>query len=104
VLSSDRFISSIDLSRLLIEIELECPPVACGAGQFLCATDRRCINESRRCDGIAGNKENNDVLLRDEHDLSQIVHRWRTNKTVLERVHRFAVRITFDVDPPVYRT
>lgn len=35
-------------------IELACPPISCGAGQFLCERDRRCINATRRCDGIAG--------------------------------------------------
>ncbi|CAF4383595.1 unnamed protein product, partial [Adineta steineri] len=33
--------------------ELNCPPISCGAGQFLCSRDRRCINATRRCDGIA---------------------------------------------------
>ncbi len=35
-------------------VELNCPPIACGLGQFLCSRDRRCINATRRCDGIAG--------------------------------------------------
>lgn len=37
-------------------VELDCPPIACGLGQFLCSHDRRCINSTRRCDGIAGMK------------------------------------------------
>jgi hypothetical protein len=35
-------------------VELNCPPVSCGLGQFLCSRDSRCINATRRCDGIAG--------------------------------------------------
>jgi len=35
-------------------VELNCPPIACGLGQFLCSRDQRCINATRRCDGIAG--------------------------------------------------
>ncbi|CAF4314005.1 unnamed protein product, partial [Rotaria sordida] len=33
--------------------ELDCPPISCSAGQFLCTRDRTCINVTRRCDGIA---------------------------------------------------
>jgi len=41
-------------TKTIIFLELNCPPISCGLGQFLCARDRRCINSTRRCDGIAG--------------------------------------------------